>query len=200
MPDSGSIPPEPPRMAELLDIAARLFHEKGYRATSLAEIGDALGMNKASLYYYVKSKDDLLGRVIFRASQRLRTLAEGIASDTSDPRLALARLVETHCRTILDHPHEFGTVIFQRRYFSADILPEISDRERIYFDAVKGLIERGSAAGVFHPVDAGAAAQITLDAMNGVLRWYRDSGRLSRSDAIGQTVEFVERALIRTPV
>jgi len=185
-------------MAELLDIAARLFHEKGYRATSLAEIGDALGMNKASLYYYVTSKDDLLGRVIFRASQRLRTLAEGIPSDKSDPRMALTRLVETHCRTILDHPHEFGTVIFQRRYISADILPEISDRERVYFDAVKGLIERGSAAGVFHAVDAGAAAQITLDAMNGVLRWYRDSGRLSRGDAIGQTVEFVERALVRT--
>ena len=51
MPDSGSISHDPPRMAELLDIAARLFHEKGYRATSLAEIGDALGMNKASLYY-----------------------------------------------------------------------------------------------------------------------------------------------------
>ena len=75
MPDAGISATDPPRMAELLDIAARYFDEKGYRATSLSDIGDALGMNKASLYYYVKSKEDLLARVIYRASQRLRELA-----------------------------------------------------------------------------------------------------------------------------
>ena len=51
MPDTGLSADTPPRMEELLDIAAGLFNEKGYRATSLAEIGEALGMNKASLYY-----------------------------------------------------------------------------------------------------------------------------------------------------
>ena len=88
-------------MSELLDIAARLFNEKGYRATSLTDIGGEIGMNKASLYYYVKSKDDLLARVIYRASQRLWALANGISDDTQDPQTALVRLVETHCHTLL---------------------------------------------------------------------------------------------------
>ena len=92
MPDTGVQRDNPPRMEELLNVAARLFHEKGVKATSLAEIGDELGMNKASLYYYIKSKEDLLTRVIFRASQRLRDLAEGIAADTAAPDQALERL------------------------------------------------------------------------------------------------------------
>lgn len=196
MPDSGITSADRPRMGELLDIAAKLFDEKGYKATSLAEIGHALGMNKASLYYYVKSKDDLLARVIYRASQRLRTLAEGIAEDTDDPRAALSRLVRTHCTTILDHPHEFGTVIFQRRHIASTVLPDVANRERIYFDAVKNLIARGMSSGAFRTGDVGAAAQMLLDTMNGILRWYRPDGRLDRETAIGEIVAFAESALV----
>ena len=195
MPDTGVQQDNPPRMEELLDVAARLFHEKGVKATSLAEIGDELGMNKASLYYYVKSKDDLLARVIFRASQRLRELAEGIAADTGAPDDALVRLVRTHCETILDHPNEFGTVIFQRRYMSANVLPEISDRERAYADNVKALISRGIDDGVFRPMQASVATQLVLDSINGVLRWYRPTGALNRDDAIEEIVSFVRNAL-----
>lgn len=195
MPDSGHFPDEAPRLAELLDIAARLFNEKGYSATSLAEIGEELGMNKASLYYYVKSKDDLLARVIYRASQRLRLLAEKIGSDTDDANTALVRLVETHCNTLLDHPNEFGTVIIQRRYMSADILPDIAERERAYFNAVKNLIARGIKSGDFRKSDPGVTAQVLLDAMNGILRWYRPTGRLSREKAIAELVAFTRHAV-----
>ena len=195
MPDSGVQRDNPPRMEELLNVAARLFHEKGVKATSLAEIGDKLGMNKASLYYYVKSKDDLLARVIFRASQRLRDLAEGIAADTAPPDLALERLVRTHCETILDHPNEFGTVICQRRYMSDNVLPEISDRERAYTDGVKSLISRGIDAGLFRPMQASVATQLVLDSINSLLRWYRPAGALNRNQAIEEIVSFIRNAL-----
>ena len=195
MPDSGVQRDNPPRMEELLNVAARLFHEKGVKATPLAEIGDELGMNKASLYYYVKSKDDLLARVIFRASQRLRDLAEGIAADTAPPDLALERLVRTHCETILDHPNEFGTVICQRRYMSDNVLPEISDRERAYTDGVKSLISRGIDAGLFRPMQASVATQLVLDSINSLLRWYRPAGALNRNQAIEEIVSFIRNAL-----
>lgn len=197
MPDSGLAQTDRPRMGELLDIAAGLFNKKGYKATSLAEIGDALGMNKASLYYYVESKDDLLAHVIYRASQRLRVLAEAIAENRDDPATALIRLVRTHCNTILDHPDEFGTVIFQRRHIAATVLPEIAERERVYFDAVKDLVARGIDKGAFRHMDAGVAAQMLLDTMNGVLRWYRPGGRLSRQAAIDEIVGLATNALAR---
>ena len=196
MPDTGVQRDNPPRMEELLNVAARLFYEKGVKATSLAEIGDELGMNKASLYYYIKSKDDLLTRVIFRASQRLRDLAEGIAADTASPDQALERLIRTHCETILEHPNEFGTVICQRRYMSGNVLPEISDRERAYTDGVKSLITRGIDAGLFRPMQASVATQLVLDSINGVLRWYRPAGTLSRNQAIDEIVSFIRNALV----
>jgi AcrR family transcriptional regulator len=195
MPDTGISADAPPRMEELLDIAARLFNAKGFRATSLAEIGDALGMNKASLYYYVRSKDDLLARVIYRASQRLRDLAETVSRDADDPARSLKQLIENHCRTILDHPDEFGTVIFQRRHISETISSEISGRERVYADTLKNLVEKGIDTGAFRPMDTSVVTQTILDAVNGILRWYRPDGRLSRDDAIAEVVAFVDAAV-----
>ena len=197
MPDSLATADAPPRMEELLDIAARLFNEQGYRATSLAEIGNELGMNKASLYYYVKSKDDLLARVIYRASQRLRDLAETVSRDTGPAEDALANLIATHCHTLLDHPDEFGTVIFQRRYISPTISAEVAERERAYSDAVKGLLRRGMDTGAFRDLDTGVATQLVLDSANGILRWYRPDGRMRRDDAIAEIVAFVRSAVCR---
>ena len=92
-------------------------------------------------------------------------------------------------------PNEFGTVIFQRRYMSANVLPEISDRERAYADNVKALISRGIDDGVFRPMQASVATQLVLDSINGVLRWYRPTGALNRDDAIEEIVSFVRNAL-----
>src|ERR1700759_895227 len=45
---------------ELTRIAARLFAERGYQGTSLADLAEALGLQKPSLYHHIESKEDLL--------------------------------------------------------------------------------------------------------------------------------------------
>jgi AcrR family transcriptional regulator len=49
---------------EILTVAAELFTERGYEATSLREIAERLGITKAALYYYFPSKDDMLGALL----------------------------------------------------------------------------------------------------------------------------------------
>ena len=49
---------------DIVSAAARIFHEKGYAATSIRDIADAVGLLKGSLYYYVRSKEDLLYKII----------------------------------------------------------------------------------------------------------------------------------------
>ena len=52
------------KKAKVFGAAAKLFLEKGYQATSIADIAAEVGMLKGSLYYYIQSKDDLLCQVI----------------------------------------------------------------------------------------------------------------------------------------
>src|SRR3954467_1105093 len=52
------------RQSEILEAAARVFHEKGYESTSIQDIADAGGILKGSLYYYITSKEDLLYEIL----------------------------------------------------------------------------------------------------------------------------------------
>jgi TetR/AcrR family transcriptional regulator, cholesterol catabolism regulator len=55
------------KKAKVFGAATKLFLEKGYQATSIADLAAAVGMLKGSLYYYIQSKDDLMCRVIVEA-------------------------------------------------------------------------------------------------------------------------------------
>ena len=52
--------PNPDKQAEIFSAALHLFQEKGYHGTSMQDLADAVGMQKASLYYYIRSKEELL--------------------------------------------------------------------------------------------------------------------------------------------
>ena len=53
-----------PREAQLRREATRLFRERGFHATSMQDLAEALGMNRGSLYHYIESKDDLLWWIV----------------------------------------------------------------------------------------------------------------------------------------
>lgn len=186
---------EPPRLQEVLDAAARMFAAKGYRGTSLNDIGEALGMNKASLYYYVRSKEDLLHRLILRAGRRLRDVSRDPEVARLPAAAALERLVREHCRVVFEHRHELGVLVHQRRYLELESLGEVSGRERAYVERLKALIARGVEEGVFRPVDPTVAAQFVLDTVNGLLRWFRPEGRATREQIADETWRFVRGGL-----
>lgn len=186
---------EPPRMQEVLDVAARLFDRKGFRATSLADIGEALGMNKASLYYYVRSKNELLQRLVFRASEGLGDLASAPGIARAAPPAVLELLVREHCRVLLDHPHEMGTLIRQRAEIDAEGLAPIAQREARFVQSVKRVIQRGMRDGSLRRMDATVATQLTLDSANSLLRWYKPDGRLSRDRVADEVWAYVSAAL-----
>jgi AcrR family transcriptional regulator len=70
----------PSRWTQIVDVAAELFREKGFVATSLEDIAREVGMYKGSLYHYIDSKEDLLFAVVREPAQQildeLRELAE----------------------------------------------------------------------------------------------------------------------------
>ncbi len=186
---------EPPRLREVLDVSANLFHEKGYRSTSLTDIAEALGMNKASLYHYVRSKEDLVRQLILRASKRLRDVSRNPEIDALRPDEALELLLREHCAVLMDCPNELGLLIQQRRFVEPRVLLEISERERLYVAHVRSVIARGVAQGVFRPVDISVATSMITDVINGLLRWYRPDGKLSRAETVDAMWAFVSGAL-----
>jgi AcrR family transcriptional regulator len=186
---------EPARLQEVLDAAARIFALKGYRGTSLNDIGEALGMNKASLYHYVHSKEDLLRRLILRAGRRLRDVSQDPETERLPASAALERLVREHCRVAFEHRHELSVLVYQRRFLELDTLGDVLGRERTYVGRLKAVIARGIAAGEFRRVDVSIASQLVLDTVNGLLRWYKPEGQASRQEVADAVWTFVRGGL-----
>lgn len=106
----GARKPRKERWIELLQVATEVFCEKGYEAASLQDIADRLGMLKGSLYYYIRTKEDLLYEVINDVFQQGLANIESLASQPGDPVERLYKVIVGHvdhmCRRLT------GTAVF----------------------------------------------------------------------------------------
>ena len=161
------------REDDIYRAAARIFHRKGYAATSLQDIADEVGLLKGSLYYYIDSKEDLL----FGITQTIHRLAASIAEETAGlddgPAGKLAFLIEQHVAS-------FGVNLEMIRVFYTEyeaLGPErrglvIAERRR-YESTVLGLIEQGQRDGEFCPdLDARVANNAVLTTVNTIYMWF----------------------------
>src|SRR5260370_31595266 len=98
---NGAINDGVPREDQVRAAALRLFKEKGYHATSMRDIASEVGINKGSLYSYIRSKEDLLIPVFERAMGVLISQIEDIAADASlQPTHTLKRALHAHVMAV----------------------------------------------------------------------------------------------------
>ena len=168
------------RKQEIIDAAAAIFRDKGYDATSIQDIADAVGILKGSLYYYIDTKEELLFAVIQEIHEGgLADLHRWRDSD-ADPLVRLRGFVETHVLHLAENYvkaavffHDFRSLDGPRR----DVI--LSERDE-YDSSLREIIRSGQEAGVICPdVDAKLAAFGVLGLMNWIYHWYRPDGGLS---------------------
>src|SRR3954463_4495580 len=89
------------REQEVLDAAARVFHERGYTDATVQHVADELGILKGSLYYYIETKEDLLFRLLEQVHDEVDELLAHVAAE-SEGQPPLARL-EQYVRVQVQH-------------------------------------------------------------------------------------------------
>src|SRR5260370_14313684 len=97
---------------EILRVAAKLFAQHGYRAVTIDMISDEMGYSKSSLYYYFKSKEEILWRVFDSIYGTYLSAAELASSQESNPVDLMRRLIHQHLVTVVEH-HDWTTIFFQ---------------------------------------------------------------------------------------
>ncbi len=116
----------------VLDTARRLFAERGYDATSLQEIADAMGVRKANVYYYFKTKSALLLELLGSLTGPLSGLLDRVA-ELPDPAERAHRLAAGYADAVVDAyrglgPLNLGDPGLQRELEAARLLDALGDR------------------------------------------------------------------------
>lgn len=171
--------PARPREAELHATATRLFRQRGYHATSMQDLGEALGMNRGSLYHYIAGKDELLWAILNRALDLLEERVLPLLASDASPVDRLTDAIREHLRVAADHADELSLIQIELRALDADRQRRIIARRNAYEARWRGAIEAGIADGSLRPVDVRLAGIGILSACNWFTQWYRPDGPMS---------------------
>jgi AcrR family transcriptional regulator len=186
-----------PRRAEMIRVAARLFSERGYHGTSMQQLGDALGLQRGSLYAHIGSKEELLYDVVDDGAEAFLERAGRVESMEALASVKLRRLLVGHIETAIQHLDAATVFLNEWRYLSDDRRAEIQSKRDRYEGTVRQVIVDGIEAGEFRAdTDVGFAARLVLSAGNWTFAWYRPGGELGPTDIGERFARLVLRGLM----
>jgi TetR/AcrR family transcriptional regulator, cholesterol catabolism regulator len=170
------------RRSELTREAARLFAQKGYHGTSIGDLAKAMGVQKASLYAHIASKQDLLYATMREGADAfhgaLDAIPDGLKA-TEKIRLAL----RAHLRVVADQLDVATVFVREWRYLDGERREEILAERRRYEERIRALFREGRELGELRTdLDDATAALLTLSAANWAYTWLqpgRDTDELA---------------------
>jgi TetR/AcrR family transcriptional regulator len=183
---------------KILQESARVFNRRGYHGTTLDDIARALGVTKAALYYYVKSKEELLYQC-HQASldigiEGIRQAIAKASTPDEQLRIALAYYIEGMTDQLT------GTVVLlDEGALSPRRHRRIIERRDEYERMLRKLIEEGIAAGVFTACDPKLVGFAILGAMNWIPKWYTPTGERSAKEIAEAFSAYLVRGLQKFP-
>jgi AcrR family transcriptional regulator len=188
----GGMQQTPPREEQVRAVALRLFKEKGYHATSMRDIAEEVGINKGSLYSYIRSKEDLLIPVFERAMGVLLAQIEEVAADsTLTPTSRLRRAIQAHVNAVANNLDVLTVYLSEWRQLAAESLSkERTQRER-YAELFLAILQDGVTSGEFRAMDTRIVMLGMIGMCNYLFRWYRPDGRLEPHQIADELIEMV---------
>lgn len=120
------------RRDALLEAAARLFAERGYRAVGVDDIGAAVGISGPAVYRHFRSKEAILLALCVQATEGLLHNARHVVDGAADPRRTLERLVVEHVHFAVAQRRLLGVWLREQRELPAASLRRVRSVQRAY--------------------------------------------------------------------
>lgn len=179
------------RADEIVDIAARLFYERGYPSVSTRSLAQAAGIQGGSLYHHFTSKEEILYRIVqygsgeFFAGLLPHLEAPDLVSPGDTPASPgyaerLDRFVRAYITDAQPRRYAIAVLFRDMSHLSPDHFAELQAVRRHFQQAVQRFLADGVAAGEFNVPDAKVAGIAVLDLLKGIDAWIREPGRLGR--------------------
>lgn len=158
--------------AEIYEQAARLFAERGFAGTTPQDIAEAVGVSRQALYYYVKSKDEILARLVSKMTVDSVTGMRDIVATGTDPRDTLRRLANSIVTERARDRTRFRLLDRSESALPEDLAQEYLQGRRTVLEIMISVIEIGIDTGHFRVTDPRVAALSVIGMCNWVAWWF----------------------------
>jgi len=179
--------------------AAQLFRQRGFDATSVSDIAQALGLTKAGLYHHFESKEALLFEIMSFGLDRVRDEVIVPVRAIADPERRLRELIVRHAG-IATIGHGAVTHLGDEiRALPPALRKQIERRMRVYFDLIRSTLEELRAARRLRDVDLTVATFSIIGTILWLPRWFRADGRLGPREVADQIARVALGGVLASP-
>ena len=156
----------------LLSEAKQLFSIKGYRGTTLKDLTSSFGVSRPSIYYYYKSKMEILSELHSKGFNEAISDFDEILSTKLPTGEKFRKILEVHTRTLANDTELHKIFFLDEMEMPEKLRKEIRKRRRAYTDRIIEVYKRGVAEGIFKKIDPKMAVYLLLGACNWLTMWY----------------------------
>jgi AcrR family transcriptional regulator len=179
----------------VLQTAAHLFLEHGYRRTSMSELGTRLKITKPALYYYFHNKEEILVECYRLGIAAIEGLLDKAAVSQGNGLNKVRAYVEAYAKAVVTHDFGRCVAMLDDAELSPKARREVRDLKRKIDMAIRGYVEEGIADGSVAPCNAKLASFALAGAVNWIGTWYRPEGALSADEIASEFANLLTNGL-----
>lgn len=153
------------KLALILRTAAEMFADKGYHEASIRDISRATGISLSGLYYYFRSKEELLFLIQDHCFTTLYENLEQLLAKENDPHRRFLLMVENHLRFFVNNMKEMKVLSHELGSLTGEYRQSVNRIKRRYTDACSGVLQE------LAPADSGIDARVAVYALFGMMNW-----------------------------
>ncbi|MEI9922106.1 MAG: TetR/AcrR family transcriptional regulator [Bacteroidota bacterium] len=166
------------RKEQIFRTAAELFREKGYVASSMRDLAQKLGIEAASLYSHIRSKEEILYNICFDMAAEFRKSLEEVEKHkgiTASEKLR--RGIIGHVQVMAKDLTASAVFMNEHRHLSQPYLRDFLLLRINYINRFKSIIEEGVKSGEFKSnIDVKLAVMTLFSSFNWMPQWYQPGG------------------------
>jgi AcrR family transcriptional regulator len=166
----------------ILQKAAIMFREKGYAATSMRDLAESVGIEAASLYNHIRSKNEILEAICFDVANRFNTNMEQLEAGHTGSISKVETLLRFHIRQMIEHYEEVYVSDREWKHLEEPYLSNFQTQRRAYRKKFASIIEDGIRKSEIRNIDAPTAVLIMLHAVSGIESWHRSKTKINAQE------------------
>ena len=164
---------------DILDAAAQVIRIKGFHAASMADIAEAVNLQKASLYHHVSSKQEILLALLDRALEMLTARISPIVSQPIPADEKLRQMIRVYLQSLAENPDLSSVLLFEHRSLDRKSHARHVPNRDTFESLWHAVVREGVHEKIFAGSDTGLAVRGLMGILNWTLTWYRPDGHLS---------------------
>jgi AcrR family transcriptional regulator len=153
--------------------AVRLFKEKGFSATSMRDLAEAIGVEAPSLYNHIGSKNEILQEICFKIANLFIAHIEEVEVSTQSVLMKMELIMRFHIKMMIDEYESVYISDHEWKHLPEPYLSNFKNQRRIYRARLADIVQQGINNNELKKINPYVAVLTILSAISGIESWQR---------------------------